>query len=487
MSPADHTIPFRITTYKLNFHSVNSSRERPKERILGDRLTDVWCLQGVNINKQLKSLPAAYEVVPASGLAFVHNKERVRVIYKHSVNLMLPLLAAADERPSVADSFSVSRFHLSKLKAFVGFAAYEMLPQSWPAAATASSLSPPMRAAAQRLLVVNVDFEKYRGWGDAFHCSLLSVLCREIWDGSRCLTKLWGCTHVFLAGSFFFVPGSPPYLLMTSLSGGLVEEVVAQTVVPPFERVRWEENETDAAGKAAVVTCVAAAEAQGGSRCRQLLGVQVRRGAADGPVVTLVDLHFSCLNPATGECDAEDPLTCEADGWWMLFIPRDTSNADQIVAQLEWPCDDDISGKDECAELFVRFRVRSFGVLSPQRQDADGLPVGEPLLRSATANTVRADAAEAFCDRLRHREPSASHITELLSDARRALGEPVATAVYREDGDVVPDCYDYVFVSTFTGAAVQDASLLTMADFEAEMTTPHLPVSCTLAVPCVVR
>jgi hypothetical protein len=102
------------------------------------------------------------------------------------VNLVQPLLAMAGERPSVADSFRVSIFHL-KLNIFAAFEVISPLP-----------------AVTGRILVVNVDLEKYRGWGGAFQCSLLRALCRLVWEGNLCFTQRWRCTHVCLAGSFFF-------------------------------------------------------------------------------------------------------------------------------------------------------------------------------------------------------------------------------------------------------------------------------------------
>jgi hypothetical protein len=60
MTISDLTIPFRIATYKVNYHSASSSCEGLKERIQRDDATDLWCLQGSNLSKTLKSLSVPY-------------------------------------------------------------------------------------------------------------------------------------------------------------------------------------------------------------------------------------------------------------------------------------------------------------------------------------------------------------------------------------------------------------------------------------------
>lgn len=489
MESSEPTLPFRVTTYKLNFHLPNSSREGLKERILRDSSTDVWCLQGVNLSKQLKSLPDLYGTSYLPGLAFVYNTARVQLIEKDSVNLVPPLLAVARSRPSVADSSRVSYFHLSKFRIFIGVAAYAMLPQP---CVSSSSSTPATHVTTHRLLVVTLDFERFRSWGAEFQCSLLRVLCHQIWEDSRCYTKRWSCTHVCLAGSFFFTPGSLPYLLMTSLSGGRIEDLTTRVIVPPFTSFTFDnKDKMGEVSGAAVGACVVVAEARCSGCCYQLLGVQVRRDSSDGALVSLSQLRLSVWNPATGDYDAEEGLVCGADGWWTAVPPRDTSAADELVVRLEWSSgSDDVAGIAEVedgAALCFCLRVRCFGLLTPQRQDADGLLVGETLMCSATAHTVSADEAAVFCADLQKRLQLSPHMNELCNEQRQAFGEPVVTALYRSDSEVPSDCYDYIFVSTFTGVTVQGASRLTMADFEAETATAHLPVSCVVAVPCVVR
>lgn len=489
MAAPDLSLPFKVSTYKVSFHDVNSSREGLRDRIQRDSETDVWCLQGVNLSKQLKQLPSNYEMYYPAGMAFAHNSARVRLIEKDAVNFAMPLLFAAEERPCIADSFPVSNFHMRKMKIFVGFAAYEMLPQrAMPTSASAAG-STTRLVATHRILVVNADLERYRTWGDAFMCNLLRLLFRFIWDDNKCYTKRWLCSHVCLAGSFFFPPGSVPYKLLTSHSGGQVETVAARVVVAPFAQVAFDDAASDAAtgdvGSATTQACVVAAEVGDATRCRQLLAVQLRRAdEVDGPPVAVTQLRLSVLDTRSGDYEAERTLLPTAEGWWTLPDPLNTSAADVIVGRLLW-CRPAVDAAE--APLSVSLRVRSFGIFTPQRQDAEGLPVGVALLRSGTAGTVSDDDAVALAAAVLCRLPSSPRWAERLDGPRRALGEPVITALYRDGADTLPDCYDYVFVTSFTGARVVAASRLTVADFAGEAATPHLPVSCTVAIPCVER
>jgi hypothetical protein len=256
-------------------------------------------------------------------------------------------------------------------------------------------------------------------------------------------------------------------------------------VVPPFKRFTLGEDKTGDVETGAMYCCVVAAEVQGSSQCRQLLGVQVWDGSSTEAALAVEHLRVHFMSAVTGEYQPAEAVVCDADGWWSLSAPRDTSSVDRLVLRLEWCFDsDDAPAKMKSSrQLAVFLRVSSFGVLLPQRQATDGLRVGAPLLCSATAHTVSVDAARLFYKHLPQQRLSPTHVAELFSEERLAYGEPVMTALYGHEAGIAPDCYDYIFVSTFTGAAVHDAARLTMAGFEAEQATPHLPISCTVAVP----
>ncbi|KAK7198903.1 hypothetical protein NESM_000856900 [Novymonas esmeraldas] len=484
METPNSPVSLKVATYKLQFHGTNNW-QAVAQRLDSVPAIDIWCLQGAAA-KNLKALPDTFAKSGSRGLAFVSRNASVHLHCEAYVNVSSLVLEASLRCSAVADAVPVSSHHLRKLQLFAGFAAFDVLAQRPGGTATTP----------RRVLVVNVDLQQVRNWGQQFHAAVVQVLCDQVWGGVRGYTQMWECQHVCLAGCFFFAPASTPYAMLTSRSGGVREVVDAATAAGPFVCCSPcdKEGSGDSGPCVATHTCVVGATAQRVGELQELLGVRVDEdgGAGQLPVSGLQ----AYVRRRAADSDEVLPLTSPTvDGWWTLANPLDTSAAGEVVLRLEWTApavDGEVavvgggsspgpSGPAPAAR--VRLLVRSHGVLPPWQKQYPAHRAGDdsaPLLVSALAGTCTGDsAAEDAARCLQER----GWTVDVRSGAARDCGEPPLTALYQTGVDVVPGCHDYIFTTAFTGASVMATVAPTVAELEREVVTAHLPLRACLALP----
>ncbi|KAG5484810.1 hypothetical protein LSCM1_06636 [Leishmania martiniquensis] len=477
MAGSPTTVPFHVVTHRLSFHGATNNWQAVVKCIVEDGNTDVWCFQATSA-RNLRSLPDAFVKSSSMGLAFVSRKASVQLRKVAYVNMAPLLVEAAQRWTAIADSLPVSTHHLRKLQVVVGLAAVDVT----------GPCSSGERAALGRILVVNADFERVRDWSTDFHSSLVQVLCWQVWGGEKSYTQQWGCRHVCFAGSFFFPPGSTPYMMLTSRSGGLRETLDAVTVVKPFLCCQWNKDNDGACSTTSVsYMCVVNAAAQRVSEMQELLGIRLKNDGAAEMRIRDLRVFLCCSN--TGSCDNVELMAEREDGWWRLAKPLDTSATQHVMLCLQWPAEGvDENATDEsrlpASTLRVSLLVRSHGVLSPRRQAIEKVRgVDSPLLSSVMAGTCVGEEALSGRRELDALLRVRGHVYEPTTDMGAEYGEPVITALYRTNVPILPGCYDYIFVSTYTGVTVESTVSHTTTEFAQEQVTAHLPLHAHLALP----
>ncbi|CAJ1019113.1 hypothetical protein, conserved [Leishmania shawi] len=477
MAAPPSIVPFHVATHKLSFHGAVKDWKTVVQRIVEDLNTDVWCLQDTSA-RHLKLLPDGFRATGSRGITFVSRSASVQLHAVAYVNMASLLVKASQQCTAVTDSIPVSTHHLCKLPLVVGFAAWDVTGQR---ASNAHGV-------VGRVLVVNVDFERVRSWSTEFQSSLVYVLCRQVWGDVNSYTQQWGCRHVCFAGSFFFAPGSIPYTMLTSHSGGLREVVNSVVVVKPFACCHF--DEVHGGGSAAAKTfnmCVVARVAQRIGEMQEVLGIHF--GGAKKSKMPVRELQAFFRRDTATTYSSLELIPETEEGWWKVAKPLDTSVSQEVMLRLQWPAeemDESNTASDLSPDLTPRIHllVRSGGVLPPQCQEMEGLVgVCSPLLSSVMAGTCAGKKAVAATAELEALCLKRGQVLQPTNGISAECGEPVITALYRENVPIPPGCYDYIFVSTFTGITVESKLAHDAMDFAQEQLTAHLPLFAHLVLP----